>query len=132
MKILFTDMQNFLTIHSFRTHGPVSSGLKQLKWRMEHRGKVNSICFMKAKSTDNFLNIFLNYFLAHVWCKTNNSILLFYAFVQDANDSFVPCFDFVPCIMTSAVPFFMDHKPFSGNSDESWYRCDIQHNWTAI
>ena len=48
---------------------------------------------------------------AHVWCKTNINILLFYPFVQAANDSFVPCFAFVLCIMTSAVPFYMDHKP---------------------
>ena len=49
--------------------------------------------------------------MAHVRCKTNNNILLFYPFVQDANDSFVPCFAFVLCIMTSAVQFYMDHKP---------------------
>ena len=54
--------------------------------------------------------------MAHVRCKTNNNILLFYPFVQDANDSFVPCFAFVLylvlCIMTSAVPlFYMDRKP---------------------
>ena len=48
---------------------------------------------------------------ARVRCKTYNNILLFYPFVQDANDSFVPCFAFVLCIMTSAVPFYMDHKP---------------------
>ena len=48
---------------------------------------------------------------AHIRCKTNNNILLFYPFVQDANDSFVPCFAFVLCVMTSAVPFYMDHKP---------------------
>ena len=48
---------------------------------------------------------------AHVWCKTNNNIVLFYPFVQDANDSFFPCFALVLCIMMSAVPFYMDHKP---------------------
>ena len=32
-------------------------------------------------------------------------------FVQVANDSFVPCFAFVLCIMTSAVSFYMEHKP---------------------
>ena len=39
-------------------------------------------------------------------------MLLFYPFVQDANDSFVPYFAIVLCIMTSAVPFYMymDHK----------------------
>ena len=51
---------------------------------------------------------------AHVRCKTNNNILLFYPFVQDANKSFVPCFAFVLCIMTSPVPFYMDHKPKFG------------------
>ena len=49
--------------------------------------------------------------LAHVQCKTNNNILLFYAFVQHANDSFFHCFAFVLCIMTSAVLYYMDHKP---------------------
>ena len=50
--------------------------------------------------------------MAYVWWKTNNNILLFYPFVQDANvDSFVPCFAFVLCIMTSAVLFYIDHKP---------------------
>ena len=50
--------------------------------------------------------------MAHVRWKTNNNILLFYPFVQDANvDSFVPCFAFVLCIMTSAVLFYIDHKP---------------------
>ena len=48
---------------------------------------------------------------AHVRCKTNNNIILFYPFVQDANGSFVPCFAFVLCIMTTAMPFYMDHKP---------------------
>ena len=48
---------------------------------------------------------------AHVRCKTNNNILLIYIFVQDANDSFAPCFAFVLCIMTSAVPSYMDYKP---------------------
>ena len=52
-------------------------------------------------------------FLVHVRCKTNNNILLFYPFVQHTNDSFVPCFAFVICIMTSIVPFYMDHKPYS-------------------
>ena len=31
----------------------------------------------------------------------------FYPFVQDENDSFVPCFAFVLCIMTSAVRFYL-------------------------
>ena len=48
---------------------------------------------------------------ALVPCKTNRTILLFHPFVQDASDSFVPCFAFVLCIMMSAVPFYMDHKP---------------------
>ena len=47
----------------------------------------------------------------HVRCKTNTNILLFTPLAQDANDSFVPCFAFVLCIMTSAVLFYMDHKP---------------------
>ena len=51
-------------------------------------------------------------FLAHVQCKTNINILLFYAFVQDANGSFVPCFVFVLRIMMSAVPSYIDHKRF--------------------
>ena len=50
-------------------------------------------------------------FSAHVRCKTNNNIVLFYPSVQDANDSFVACLAFVLSIMTSAVPFYMDHKP---------------------
>ena len=33
-----------------------------------------------------------------------------YCFNQDTNDSFIPCFAFVLCIMTSAVPFYMDRK----------------------
>ena len=49
---------------------------------------------------------------AHIRCKTNNNMLLFYPFVQDANDFFVHRFAFVLCIMTSAVPFYMDHKPW--------------------
>ena len=60
-------------------------------------------------------------FLVHVWCKTNNNIPLFYPFVQDTNDSFVPCFAFVLCIMTSTVPFYMDHKPYS-----YWLRVKIE------
>ena len=48
---------------------------------------------------------------AHLRCKTNNNILLFYPFVQDANDSFVPCFAFVLCIMSSVAPLYNDHKP---------------------
>ena len=51
-------------------------------------------------------------FLADVRCKTNNNILVFYPFCPRCNDSFVSCFAFVLCIMTSAVPFYMDHKPF--------------------
>ena len=62
---------------------------------------------------------------AHVRCKTNNNILLFHPFLRDANDSFVPCFAFVLCIMTSAVPFYMDHKPTQSclkqtSLEESW------------
>lgn len=44
---------------------------------------------------------------AHVRCKTSNNILLLYLFVQDANDSFVPCmfcfFRWTYCA-TSLVP----------------------------
>ena len=50
-------------------------------------------------------------FLADFRCKTNNNILVFYPFCPRGNDSFVPCFAFVLCIMTSAVTFYMDHKP---------------------
>ena len=32
------------------------------------------------------------------------------------NVSFVPCFAFVLCILTSAVPFYMDHKPGGGRT----------------
>ena len=53
-----------------------------------------------------------SFWWARVRCKTNNNILLFSPLVQDANDSIVPRFDFVLCIMTSTVPFYMDHKPF--------------------
>ena len=54
--------------------------------------------------------------LGRLWCKTNNNILLFYAFVQDANDSFVPCFAFVLCIRRQLCPFYMDHKPTTDKS----------------
>ena len=57
-------------------------------------------------------------FCAHVRCKTNNNILLFYPFVQNANDFFVHRSAFVLWIMTSAVPFYMDHKQYFSLPDE--------------
>lgn len=45
---------------------------------------------------------------AHVECKANNNILLFYPFVQDANNSFVSRFAFVLCIKMSAVPPYLE------------------------
>ena len=70
--------------------------------------------FMSHKKTHSHL------LLAHVR-KTNNNILLFYPFVQDANDSFVPCFALVLCIMMSDVSFYMDHEPyFPFSTDSLW------------
>ena len=72
--------------------------------------RPTSSCFQLISVPGRSLRAILS---GQVRCKTNNNILLFYPLVQDANDSFVPCFAFVLCIMTSAVPFYMDLKPFS-------------------
>ena len=66
----------------------------------------------------------------HVRCKTNNNILLFYPFVQDGKDPFVPCFAFVLCIVKSTVPFYIPLR--SERSRGQWLEYKgTRHQWSG-